>query len=98
MPLLLRALLGLAAEPALAPRPAAHAAIGLVDQPPAGLRRQIGTVAKHPANPLFAQDKPWEQHLDNSYPNVVHAPGDPNGDWQLWGECALRCSPLLQEA
>ena len=102
MPLLLRALLGLAAEPALAPT---HAAIGLVDQPPAGLRRQIGTVAKHPANPLFAQDKPWEQHLDNSYPNVVHAPGDPNGDWQLWCECALglsaarwhsaaRCTPL----
>jgi hypothetical protein len=49
-----------------------------------GLRPAIGSVTKHPASPLFAQDRPWETHLDNSYPNVVHAPGDVNGDWQLW--------------
>ena len=53
--------------------------------PPApGLRPVIGSVTKHPANPLFTQDRLWETHLDNSYPNVVHAPGDRNGDWQLW--------------
>jgi len=32
----------------------------------------VGTVTKHPANPFFGQDKPWETSLDNLYPNVVY--------------------------
>ena len=31
----------------------------------------LGTVQKHPANPLFKEDKPWEVRFDNLYPNVT---------------------------
>ena len=51
---------------------------------PAGVAVSIGTVTKHPGNPLLVQDKPWEPRLDNSYPNVVHAPKDPLGAYRLW--------------
>ena len=44
--------------------------------------------AKHAGGALFDQDQPWEQRIDNGYPNVVYAPGDPGGDWKLWyGTC-----------
>src|SRR5210317_1093189 len=32
---------------------------------------EIGTVKKHPANPLFSEDKPWEKRFDNLYGNVI---------------------------
>ena len=32
----------------------------------------LGTVKKHPANPLFGEDKPWEPRFDNLYPNVIY--------------------------
>ncbi|MCX6997351.1 MAG: glycoside hydrolase family 32 protein [Kiritimatiellaeota bacterium] len=32
----------------------------------------VGTVKKHPANPLFGEDKPWEKRFDNLYANVIH--------------------------
>ena len=32
----------------------------------------IGKVKKHPANPLFGEDKPWECRLDNLYPDVIY--------------------------
>jgi hypothetical protein len=31
-----------------------------------------GTVTKHPANPLFREDQPWEPRYDNLYPNVIY--------------------------
>jgi hypothetical protein len=31
----------------------------------------LGTVKKHPANPLFTEDKPWEKRFDNLYGNVT---------------------------
>lgn len=31
----------------------------------------LGKVQKHAANPLFAEDKPWEQRFDNLYANVM---------------------------
>ena len=37
-----------------------------------GAELKVGTVAKHPANPFFGKDKPWEVSLDNLYPNVVY--------------------------
>lgn len=37
-----------------------------------GVRLQVGTVLKHPANPFFGRDKPWEINLDNLYPNVAY--------------------------
>jgi hypothetical protein len=67
-----------------------HAAVGLVAAGgvPAGLGSVIGAAAKHAGGALFDQDQPWEQRIDNGYPNVVHAPGDPGGDWKLWyGTC-----------
>jgi len=51
---------------------------------PAGLAIRAGTVVKEPENPLLVQDQPWEHRLDNSYPNIVHRPGDPLGNWRLW--------------
>ena len=51
---------------------------------PAGVAVSIGTVTKHPGNPLLIQDKPWEPRLDNSYPNVVHTPSDPMGAYRMW--------------
>ena len=32
----------------------------------------IGKVKKHPANPLFEEDKPWEMRFDNLYANVIY--------------------------
>jgi len=32
----------------------------------------VGTVTKHPGNPLFGEDKPWEKRFDNLYANVIH--------------------------
>ena len=32
----------------------------------------IGKVRKHEANPLFEEDKPWEQRFDNLYANVIY--------------------------
>ena len=35
------------------------------------LKLTVGKVEKHPANPLFVEDKPWEQRFDNLYGNVI---------------------------
>lgn len=35
-------------------------------------RLALGTVTKHPANPLFGEDKPWEKRFDNLYANVIY--------------------------
>ena len=32
---------------------------------------RVGVVQKHPANPLFGEDKPWELRVDNMHPTVV---------------------------
>lgn len=32
----------------------------------------LGNVRKHPANPLFEEDKPWEKRFDNLYANVIY--------------------------
>jgi hypothetical protein len=34
----------------------------------------LGTVVKHPANPLFGEEHPWEARFDNLSPNVVWDP------------------------
>ena len=31
-----------------------------------------GTVQKHPANPVFGEDRQWESRFDNMYPNVIY--------------------------
>ena len=35
-------------------------------------RLTLGTVKKHPSNPLFVEDKPWEKRFDNLYGNVIY--------------------------
>lgn len=35
-------------------------------------RVTLGTVKKHPANPLFGQESPWETDISHMYPNVVY--------------------------
>ena len=32
----------------------------------------LGNAKKHPANPLFGEDKPWEPRFDNVYANVIY--------------------------
>src|SRR5690606_20276609 len=34
----------------------------------------LGQVTKHPKNPLFVPDRPWEGNYDNFYGNVVYDP------------------------
>lgn len=36
----------------------------------------IGTAVKHPRNPLFGEDKPWEQRYDNMYASVIYEEDD----------------------
>ena len=31
----------------------------------------VGQIKKHPANPFFGEDKPWEKRYDNVYPIVI---------------------------
>ena len=33
---------------------------------------RLGRVTKHPDNPLFGQEHPWEPRFDNMYPNVMY--------------------------
>ena len=32
----------------------------------------LGEITKHPQNPLFGEDKPWEPRFDNVYANVIY--------------------------
>lgn len=41
-----------------------------------GLELRMGTVKKHPANPLIRADKPWDLYQDTLFPNVVYDPAD----------------------
>jgi len=36
----------------------------------------VGTVEKHSRNPLFGEDKPWEQRFDNLYASVIRDEAD----------------------
>lgn len=45
-------------------------------------RLTVGTVRKHPRNPLFGEDKPWEQRFDNLYASIVQ--DEENGLYKLW--------------
>lgn len=45
-----------------------------------GFTRKVEKAQKHPANPLFGQDKPWEHNI-TLYGSAVKVPGKP---FQLW--------------
>ncbi len=38
----------------------------------ANMSLRVGTAQKHPANPLFIEDRPWEQRFDNLYGNIIY--------------------------
>ena len=64
-----------------------YAAVGLpAGALPSGIAHAIGE-GDAPSTPLMVQDQIWEPRCDNAYPNVIHSPGDPNGDWRLWYGC-----------
>lgn len=47
----------------------------------------LGAVEKDAANPLFRADRPWENSLNNLYPNVLY-----DGEeqlYKLWYNCVL---------
>ena len=46
------------------------------------VRLRVGTVTKHPANPLFKEDRPWEVRFDNVYVNVTY--DEATRRYQLW--------------
>ena len=47
-----------------------------------GVKLAVGRVAKHPANPLFAEEHPWEVRFDNLYANIIHDKED--GLFKCW--------------
>jgi hypothetical protein len=79
----------LAADPYLVPR-TPHKQLVLdtrVIQSTAGAKLTVGTVAKDPHNPLFRADRPWENALNNLYPNVHY--DAPQRLFKLWYKCVL---------
>lgn len=52
-----------------------------------GTRLVMGTVTKHSHNPLFVADRPWENALNNLYPNVAW--DEQEHGFKLWYKCVL---------
>lgn len=50
-------------------------------------RLVLGAPAKHEANPLFLADKPWENSMNNLYPNVLW--DEDEQLFKLWYKCVL---------
>jgi len=42
----------------------------------------LGTVQKHPGNPLFEEDRPWEKRFDNLYANIIY--DEEEGIYKCW--------------
>ena len=68
---------GAAAESGVPPnQPESHSTYLLLDSrvvgEARGVRLVLGPVRKHPANPLFGEDRPWEPRGDNYYANVLY--------------------------
>ena len=53
----------------------------------ADLKLVLGSVDKHPANPILTEDKAWELRFDNFQPSVWVDPVDQK--WKLW------CAPAF---
>jgi hypothetical protein len=65
-------LVSLGLAPIRAAEPVKHLLLnrGLIEKTE-GVVLKLGRVTKHPANPLFAEDRPWEVRFDNLYANVT---------------------------
>ena len=53
----------------------------------------LGTVEKEPRNPLFRADQPWENALNNLYPNVLWDADSQR--FKLWYKCVLTDKEVL---
>lgn len=56
-------------------------------------RLVLGTVTKEPRNPLFRADQPWENSLNNLYPNVLW--DEQERVFKLWYKCVLADKDLI---
>ena len=54
-----------------------------------------GSVRKHASNPLFQADKPWENSLNNLYPNVVW--DEEQQIFKMWYKCVLADSDAIRQ-
>jgi D-alanyl-D-alanine dipeptidase len=55
----------------------------------------LGTPQKHPANPLFQADKPWENSMNNLYPNVIW--DEDEQIFKLWYKCVLADKEVIAQ-
>ncbi len=61
----------------------------------ANARLVLGTPQKHPANPLIQADKPWENSMNNLYPNVIW---DEDAQlFKLWYKCVLADKDVIAQ-
>ncbi|MFZ2281449.1 MAG: M15 family metallopeptidase [Prosthecobacter sp.] len=58
-------------------------------------RLVLGTPQKHPANPLFQADKPWENSMNNLYPNVIW--DEDEQIFKLWYKCVLADKEVIAQ-
>ncbi|OYW70501.1 MAG: hypothetical protein B7Z37_30520, partial [Verrucomicrobia bacterium 12-59-8] len=58
-------------------------------------RLVLGTPQKHPANPLFQADKPWENSMNNLYPNVIW--DEEEQLFKLWYKCVLADKEVIAQ-
>lgn len=54
-----------------------------------------GTVVKEPRNPLFTNYKPWENALNNLYPNVLW--DEQEQVFKLWYKCVLADKDVIAQ-
>jgi len=52
-----------------------------------------GKVVKEAANPLFQADKPWENSMNNLYPNLLW--DEEEGIFKLWYKCVLADADVI---
>lgn len=55
----------------------------------------LGTPEKHAGNPLFQADKPWENSMNNLYPNVVW--DEQEQLFKLWYKCVLADKEVITQ-
>lgn len=53
----------------------------------------LGRVQQTPQNPLFRADQPWENALNNLYPNVLY--DEQEHRFKLWYKCVLADKPVI---
>jgi len=51
-------------------------------------RLAVGTVKKHPQNPVMAKEHPWEHNFNNMYPNIIYDQDDKL--YKLWYPTSLK--------